>query len=367
MALPEPALLFARFAQDAGTRGGARTYFQLLVTDLVKVQHPDAATVEGPGGRDWGIDTFVGQLAGGRIAVWQSKFVLDWSHNGPQGQIRKSFRDALAKADEKGHAVESWTLSLPCIPDPDQRRWFDGWARRESARTGVSIHIWDGIDLRHQLMRSDAEHVRRDYFPHTLLADMAPRYETVAVTNDLTPFADALFVRQLQAAGRVETDAACALYYATDVLVRDYTAKGSKETLSALDELHLNVHEIWERHFNNEAPTATSDGRMSRLHDLVLDAAGTCEDPPGINLRPAHRKGTAHRLVEEAKAGWVTHWKEIAETHAGAVMVPGYGGSATSAGIDKSAPLLDEPARPLVTLGADPDSARDSTGVSTNA
>jgi len=61
--LAEPSLLFQRFAQDALTQGGARTTFQMLVTNLVKVMYPDATTVEGSGGRDWGIDTFAGQLA----------------------------------------------------------------------------------------------------------------------------------------------------------------------------------------------------------------------------------------------------------------------------------------------------------------
>ena len=70
MILAAPGLLFQRFAQDALTMGGARTTFQMLVTNLVKVQHPDATTVEGSGGRDWGIDTFAGQLQNSGHSGW---------------------------------------------------------------------------------------------------------------------------------------------------------------------------------------------------------------------------------------------------------------------------------------------------------
>jgi len=80
--------------------------------------------------------------------------------------------------------------------------------------------------------------------------------------------------------------------------------------------LHLEVHEIWEKHFNSESSSAPPDGRMPHLVDLVTHEAAACADPPGLFLRPAHKKGTAHRLVENNRAGWVTNWREVAKDHA---------------------------------------------------
>ena len=61
--LPDVRALFSHFRLQAGSDAAARVEFQSLVTDLVDVRHPDANEVAGPGGTDWGIDTYVGSLA----------------------------------------------------------------------------------------------------------------------------------------------------------------------------------------------------------------------------------------------------------------------------------------------------------------
>lgn len=318
MTLPEPALMFARFAQDAETMAGARVQFQMLVTDLVKVQQPTASAVEGPGGRDWGLDTFLGVL-NGRVFVWQSKFVLEWTDSAPQGQVRASFNQLMEETKRRGFTVVAWTLCVPCDLSPDQQRWFDGWARRMRSKHGVEIKLWNGTELRHQLMREDARHVRAEYFPHTVAAasvHSAERpAEPVATTEDHAQFDSALFVRQLEVAGYEENDAARGLFFATEALFRDYSAKGDDHALAALEELHLDIHDVWEQAFNSERESADENGRMPRLVGLVMEQAGLRPDPAHLRLRPVHKKGAAHRLVEAERAGWVTHWREVAHQH----------------------------------------------------
>ena len=73
--LPDTDILFTQFAAEAGSFAAARSRFQSLVTDLIDIRHPDANEVAGPGGTDWGIDTYVGSLAGD-VFVWQSEFFL---------------------------------------------------------------------------------------------------------------------------------------------------------------------------------------------------------------------------------------------------------------------------------------------------
>jgi hypothetical protein len=198
-------------------------------------------------------------------------------------------------------------------------KWFHGWAKRESKSTGIAIELWDGTELRNQLITRDALDVRREYFPHTVpqatvAAGIHPS-ERVALTEDTSQFEGALFVRQLREAGNLETDSACAHFFATDALIRDYGAKGQDDAVASMAELHLEVHDIWELHFNQELATAQDGGRMPRLLPLVIEGAANCPNPPGLHLARAHKKGTAHRLVEQKKAGWVTHWREIAASH----------------------------------------------------
>ncbi|MFG1625458.1 hypothetical protein [Kribbella sp. NPDC049227] len=324
MMLAEPALLFGRFEQDSLTKGGARERFQMLVSDLVKVQHPLASTVEGSGGRDWGIDTYVGQLSpGDEIFVWQSKFILEWLDKTPQGQIRDSFKQIIKQAELNGFTLRSWTLCVPCDLPPDQQKWFDGWSAKMRRDHGVRVSLWNGTELRHQLMREDAHHVRAEYLPHTVPptltgVESAQPTAPVLTTDDYQQFDSALFVRQLEAAGHGETDAARGLFFATEALFRDYTAKGDLSALAALEELHLDIHSIWESSFNSESHSADANGRMARLFALVMSGAEASPDPEQLRLRPVHKKGAVHRLVEAARAGWVTHWRQIALEHQGA-------------------------------------------------
>jgi len=132
--LPEPKVLFGRLQYDARTEAGGRGVFQMLVTDLVTVRCPTANEVAGPGGGDWGIDTYVGRLDG-TVVVWQSKFFLDWKGEDQRGQVRDSFNRVMAKASQEGFRVDAWTLCVPCVLPPAEQKWFDTWAAKNRPRT----------------------------------------------------------------------------------------------------------------------------------------------------------------------------------------------------------------------------------------
>lgn len=316
--LPEPKILFQQLQTLAGTEGGARERFQLLVTDLVKLEHPTADEVEAPGGQDWGIDTFVGSLDD-MISVWQSKFFLHWTGEVQRKQVRESFKQILARATDNGIKLDVWILAIPINLPPDERKWFDTWSAKQRRDHGVTIQLWGGTELRHKLLRADAADVRREYLEG---GTVSPAVEGVATTDDLSEFDDALFVRQLHEAGLVETDAARGLFFAADALFRDIAARGDGEAVDAIKELHLEVHIIWEQCFNGAISSADAEGRMSGLVDRVIKEAGGVADPAGLRLRPAHRRGVAHRLVEDMQAGWVAHWRKVAEDHR-AAQTPG--------------------------------------------
>lgn len=299
---------------DAGTIAAARANFEMLVTDLVKVKFPDATSVEGPGGRDWGIDAFVGQLSGGQVSIWQSKFVRNWIDKTPQQQVRDSFKSARDKALAEGYTISTWTLVIPCLLPPDQMKWFKGWAKGKFTSDRITVTLWDGVELRHQLLNREAADVGRNYFPH-LFPTSSPTRAVVAALPNARVYDGALFIRQLNAAGRVETDSASAHFYATDALIRDLTDKGDTRGVDAMTELQLEVWELWESRYNSQHSLAGSDGIIPDLIDAVLTSAGQCADPPGVNLALAHRKGTIHRLVDQSKAGWVTHWHDIADAY----------------------------------------------------
>lgn len=309
-----PSVLFGRFLYDQGSEAAARIAFQTLVTELVAVRYPMANEVAGPGGSDWGIDTYVGQLDDS-IAVWQSKFFLDWKGEDQRGQVRKSFNELLKKATEEGFQVDAWMLCVPCVLPPQEQQWFDSWAARMKTKYKTTrIELWNGIELRRKLLQHDAATVRNEYFPEITGQQSS---EPVATAADLHNMATALFVRQLEEAGYVETDAARGLFFAAEALARDLAARGNPVGVAALQELHLDIQSLWEVRFNSALPLADINGRMAGLIDRVLKDAADCTDPEGLRLRPAHRRGVVHRLVENVQAGWVRHWRTVAESHEG--------------------------------------------------
>ena len=310
--LPDQKALFVRFLTDSGDDAAARTRFQRLVTDLVMVRIPGASEVAFPGGGDWDIDTYVGSLDAD-VVVWQSKFFTSWSKT-QQAEIRSSFKQVREKAAEHGFAVTAWTLCVPSVLPPDQQKWFDAWSKKQARDTGIRIELWNGAQIRSALQQPDASHLRELYFP-----EHAPAGSDVPVAALTNPgvLADALFVVQLETAGHVETDAAKGFFFAAEAMARDVAGRGVAAELSALTEAEMEAHGVWERSFNSKSATAAEDGRMVGLVDEVNGEVAALPASADLRLRPAHRRGLVHRLVEGARAGWVTHWRDVAAAHRG--------------------------------------------------
>lgn len=314
MSLPAANLLFRRFELDVGTSGGAREMFQTFVTDLIRVRHPTATEVGAAGGQDWGIDTYVGNLEG-TILAWQSKFFLEWRGESQRGQVRDSFNELMEKAAESRIKVESWTLAVATILPPDEQRWLDNWMVRNKRKYGVRMSALNASDLRGLLIKPDYQYLRHEYFSDS--PGRPPAAPPLHQASDLSLLSEALFVRQLEEAGLVETDNARGAFFAAEALVRSLVEQQNVDVVHALEEITDDLHHIWESSFNARAPQADLQGRIDGLLDSVMEAAGQASAPAPLTLRSAHKRGMVHRLVEDARAGWILRWREIALTHSG--------------------------------------------------
>ncbi len=305
--------LLAIEGEEAG-----RAKFERLVTDIVRRIHPTARAV-GANPGDWGIDTFVGRLDGGKVAIWQSKFWLKPgdSLKSQQAQIRDSYRSVTSRADENGLELLSWTLCVPGTMDPDMTQWWDGWkarARRKRS-AGFQIDLWQEEDLRALLTKRDFVDVRSQYFG----ADPAPATIDVEDPPDPTAYDGTLFIRQLHEASINADSTARRAFFNAEVLTRDINERESAEELKQLRTTRSVVEQLWSTRFEDaRAHSERDDGQLPGLYPSVCAAIEAHHrDNPNPVLRDSlvHRTGLVHHLAEDGSAGWVEHYVAIADAH----------------------------------------------------
>jgi hypothetical protein len=306
-------------------RGGSddfgRVDFHRMLTALIQIQQPTAIEVR-PDPGDWGIDTFVGSLIDS-VSIWQSKYFYERIGPTQQAQIRESFDSAMKNATKEGYQVESWTLCVATELSAPELKWWAGKVRKwKQAHPDLHIELWEASRLRGMLMSPDAAHVlvefygpARDWFVHPVAAPFAlPTAELSATPG----YEDALFMRQLHVAGASETDAQRHAYFHAELLARDIAARGVPEQLAALCDLDLEVHAVWEQHWNDpqQTPTPAEYGPSAlRLLASVLAAVRALAPPQQLPVPPRHVRGMLHRVVEDGRAGWVIDWRDVAAQH----------------------------------------------------
>jgi hypothetical protein len=315
LASGEPPINFAAHQLRAGNMGGAREDFEQMLAMLISALHPGARAIA-PNPGDWGIDVLLGELSG-LVVVWQSKYFWPMVTRSRQAQIRDSFDSAVRSAQREGHQLARWVLCVPSSMDAPTAQWWDNWRARKQRETGVAIELWHETVLRNLLTKPDAADVRRHFYdPYAPAGSLPPAPLRQPDATQRETLENALFVRQLRAAGHVELDAAKREYFNADLLARDITDKGVPAELAALTEADGLVHGIWESLFNAACLSHSARrNRLPGLHgDVMRDIRESTAFPVTLRAGPAHRCGLLHRVVEDRHAGWVRDWRAVAGT-----------------------------------------------------
>jgi hypothetical protein len=312
LASGEPPINFAAHQFRAGNIAGAREDFEQMIAMLVAAVYPGARLIAANPG-DWGIDVLVGELSR-LVVIWQAKYFWPAVTKSRQAAIRDSFAAAVASAQRHGHRIRRWVLCVPSSMDAPTAKWWDGWKARKQRETGILIEVWDETALRSLLISPDAGHVRRHFYDPYLPGIWPEPRPTRAVHHEApAELAQALFVRQLRAAGHTEIEAAKREFFNAELMAREVADKGVPAELDALAEADAVAHGIWEARFNAALRTWPDDPRLPGLHATVMhDIRESVSFPAALRAGPVHRCGLMHRIVEDRRAGWVVHWREVA-------------------------------------------------------
>ncbi|WP_329111704.1 serine/threonine protein kinase [[Kitasatospora] papulosa] len=300
-----------------GSPDGARADFEEMLAQLAGATNPNVRMIAANPG-DWGIDAFAGDL-GGAITVWQSKYFMPQTTTSQSDQIRDSLKNALKAAAANGHTITLWILCIPSSMDGPAANWWDGWKKRQEKAHGLVIELWDKTTLVKKLQSPEGDHVRRAYYePFTAPAPGAAQGQMRLVLDveedKATALDSALFVRQMTEAGHVELDSAKRQFFNADLVAREVAHKGVPSEVAALSSTDASLHGIWEMQFNE----CSSEGTLPALHGRVWREVRSEHDklPKALRLEVTHSWGLVHRLVDNRRAGWVTHWRQIASGHA---------------------------------------------------
>ncbi len=301
----------------AGGKDGARETFERLTAQLVRLQYQAVKRVEANPG-DWGLDVVVGEIDG-VLSVWQAKFFIDGVGDVQKWQIRESFGQVMAKAEEEGFEVDVWTLCIPVDLDPDALKWWTGWKRRQEKAHGVRIELWDRTALEAVLLAPDGASIRAGFFPR-LAPTGTPPPQVHELPDDVS-YDDMLFIKQLQTARILELESAKQQFFNAEALGREVADKRVAEHMEALQSERADLLSIWEDRYNAACGERDdSDGLLPDLHPDVMEAIERRHDSGRVEVLPmhlVHRKGAMHQVVEHGRAGWVRDFRGVVEAHRG--------------------------------------------------
>lgn len=303
----------------AGNDEGARTDFHRMLSALVGATYPTATDMRADPG-DWGIDVYVGSLIG-RVSVWQSKYFYQQIDDSQKKQIRESFNSAMTNAKENGYLVEAWTLCVACELSPKERQWWDrkvcAW-RKEYP--DLSIDLWDAPRLRRLLLAPEAKYVADEFYPENTSNSTKVSTPLPISAQEPPTYAGALFVKQLQVAGVQELDAQRTAFFNADLLVRDVESRAVPDQVAAVREIDVSLQAQWEDAVADPTTAPTADKYQEsakRLLATIMRRTQEFAAPPELPLRPLHVRGLMHRIVDDARAGWVHDWRDVAANHVG--------------------------------------------------
>ena len=308
LASGEPPINFAAHQIRAGNMHGARDDFEQMLAMLLAAIYPGARAISANPG-DWGIDILLGELSG-LVVIWQSKYFWPIVTRGHQAQIRESFDSAIAAAARNGYRLTQWVLCVPASMDAPTAQWWDNWKARRQRETGVQIELWHENVLRNLLIKPDCAHVRRHFYDPYVQAAVPAQRTLREAPEDLLD--NALFVRQLRAAGHVEVGAAKREFFNADLMVRDVRDKRVPGEVEALDEADGVVHGIWEAGFNRHVTINPDILLLPGLHAEVMhDIRESSAFPQLLGATAVHKCGLLHLVVEQRRAGWIRGWREV--------------------------------------------------------
>lgn len=298
------------------TVDGAREVFARLVTHSVRTLHPSAQAIR-PNPGDEGIDTIVGQL-NTKSRVYQSKYFPDSIGNSQKKQIRDSFKSCITSVKIKNMVL--WTLCIPIEMSVDEKKWWDGWKKKQEKEHGVKIDLMTLSNFETFYSNSTLKPVfdialkrvadfqaETDVIEHLKKSLAKP----VKSLTDNDQFGDAVFVKKLEAAGVNQHRSARTAFYNFELVRQTIEQGGTSEERAELQNLLENIYSIWEKKFLKKSPNELGkDFYIEVIEELGKSYPKLSNK---LGFQNLHNEGGIHYWADICEAGWTDNFKQILE------------------------------------------------------
>jgi len=304
----------------AGSEEGARTLFEDMLSQLLKVKYPDAHRIR-PSRGDWGIDIIHGELSSGTCVIWQAKYFMHGIGDSQRRNILDSFNTVIKASKTHDFKVNVWYLCVPCDLSTEEHKWWEKWSKSESKSTSIRIELMDRGSIIEMLNKKDAEEIRLGFFGES---QAMLKYFLQMLRGDVerdiqqlpseSLYEDSLFIKKLQAAKITEMYSAKSQFFNAELLVREIKDKGDEAELGEIISFYEKLRSMWESRYN-EACYNQDFESISKVYGNLLKAIED-HDQDSLKSRKTkasfvHKQGFVQQLANECKVGWSKDFKKL--------------------------------------------------------
>ena len=292
---------------------GARDIFEKICIQIFQREFGSEAKAIRLSQGDGGIDILVGNLPNSKV-IYQCKFFPDKLGASQKQQINDSFDTVM-----NNYKPEKWCLCLPLILNKEEIFWWSKW-KVDHENPNLEIELCDGSYLITKLKEYEMysqifdDDIRNNL--QKILEQMSEHKNSIAneiiygyddVENVVPDYQDYIFVKMLESAKIIDTDACIIDFYNAEIAMRSAISKDSVEGIRVYENLKAKIHSLWRTQYRIECDTSDGNNLLGKVYQRIEDTDNSLLKS-GSEYSLLAKNGILHQLADEKKLGWIENY-----------------------------------------------------------
>lgn len=305
-----------KYLIDVHGVAGAREIFEGICVKIFQHKYGPSAKAVRLSQGDGGIDVLVGDLPSPK-AIYQCKFFPDKIGESQKRQINESFETATTL-----YSPAKWYVCLPLILNKEELLWWSKW-KQDKEKTNLKIELCDGSYLINKLKEFEMysqifdDDIRNDL--QKILEEMTEYKRSISdeivygyddSENIIEDYQDYIFVKMLESAKILETDACIIDFYNAEIAMHSALSKDAVVGKKEYSNLKNKIHALWRTQYRIEHHLDDGNVLLGKVYQRIEDSdTTTLKSSSDYSLLA--KNGILHQLADEKKLGWIENYLEI--------------------------------------------------------